>query len=61
MDPERFSLSITNGVDEEEDIMNFQMSQTQEEAYLALKMKRKKCSVEGCTIYSIPTARSYHQ
>jgi len=30
-------------------------------AYQALKSKRKKCAVSGCTSRSIPIAKSYHQ
>lgn len=36
---------------------------TQEEvvAYNALRSKRKKCCIGGCTHRSLPIARSYHQ
>lgn len=30
-------------------------------AYTALRSKRKKCCVGGCTHRSLPIARSYHQ
>ncbi len=30
-------------------------------AYTALRSKRKKCCIGGCTHRSLPIARSYHQ